>query len=100
MDSMRANNSRYSITLISKRGCHLCEQALRILESLKTEHSFDLSVLFIEDDSSLFDKYWIKVPVVRLNGSDVYEAQDLAYPGECKAKLEKLLLLAGKEKKA
>jgi glutaredoxin len=81
-----------SITVISKRGCHLCEQIASILESLKkSEHSFDLSILFIEDDSLLFDKYWIKVPVVRVNGTDIYEAEDLASPVGSKVKLEKLV---------
>ena len=92
MNPMSAKNSHPSITVISKRGCHLCEQAIGILQSFRSEHSFDFSILFIEDDSSLFDRYWIKVPVVRLNGTDVYEAEDLAQPVECKAKLEKLVV--------
>ena len=86
-------NSHPTITVISKRGCHLCEQAISVLESLKkSEHSFDLSILYIEDDSNLFDKYCIKVPVVRFNGTDVYEAEDIARPNECKGKLEKLVI--------
>ncbi len=89
---MTAKNSKRSVTVISKKGCHLCEQVVEILGSMKTEHSFDLSIQFIDDDSSLFDKYWIKVPVVRLNGIDVYEAEDLAHPGGCRKKLEKMLL--------
>ena len=86
-------DSHPTITVISKRGCHLCEEAINVLESLKKSgHSFDLSILYIEDDSNLFDKYWIKVPVVRVNETDVYEAQDIARPNECKGKLEKLVI--------
>lgn len=86
-------DSPSSITVISKRGCHLCEQAISVLEAMKKSgRSFDLSILYIEDDSNLFDKYWIKVPVVRVNGTDVYEAEDIARPNECKGKLEKLVI--------
>jgi glutaredoxin len=95
---MSNKNYEPSIEVISKRGCHLCEQAIDVLLSLKSSHSFDFSISCIEDDSNLFDKYWIKVPVVRLNGNDVFEAEDLANPIECRAKLEKLVLSPNPEK--
>jgi glutaredoxin len=82
-----------SFAIISKRGCHLCEQAAGVLEDLKLQYLFFHSaILYIEDDSNLFDKYCVRVPVVRIDGTDIYEAEDLARPEECRAKLEKLIV--------
>ena len=86
-----AEKPNLSITVISKKGCHLCEQAIEVLESLKAKYTFDLSILNIEAEPVLFDKYWIKVPVIEANGVNVYEAEDIALLGDCKAKLEKLV---------
>jgi glutaredoxin len=80
-----------SVALISKRGCHLCEQVIDALQRLKHAYSFDLTILYIEDDSLLFDKYWIKVPVVKVDGIDVFEANDLAISKEWQSRLEKLI---------
>ncbi|MHB1907846.1 MAG: glutaredoxin family protein [Nitrososphaerales archaeon] len=79
------------ITVISKKGCHICEVAISTLESLRKERPFELEVLDIEDDSVLFERYWIKVPVVKLDEKDVYEAEDIALPLDCKAKLANLV---------
>jgi glutaredoxin len=88
---MSDKESLPSITVISKRGCHLCEQAIDILNSIRSVNAFHLSILFVEDDPNLFDKYWIRVPVVRLNGDDVFEAQDLANGEVCKSRLKALV---------
>ncbi|MGI0078758.1 MAG: glutaredoxin family protein [Nitrososphaerales archaeon] len=85
----------HKITVISKHGCHLCEKAIQILESLRTRASFELEILYIEDDESLHDSYWLKIPVVRLDGKDIYEAEDIALPSECKEKLERVLSRMG-----
>lgn len=79
------------ISIISKRGCHICEIVISTLESLRKERHFELEVLDIEHDSVLFEKYWIKVPVVRLDGKDVYTVEDIALPLDRKAKLANLV---------
>lgn len=82
----------HKITVISKNGCHLCESAIQVLESLKTKESFQLEVLYIEDDESLHDSYWLKIPVVKLDGRDLFEAKDIALPKDCSEKLARLVL--------
>ena len=81
----------HKITVISKHGCHLCENAIQVLESLRTSAGFELEVLYIEDDVALHDSYWLKVPVVRLDSKDVYEAENIAVPSDCKEKLGTLV---------
>lgn len=63
--------STITITLIGKPGCHLCDDARKVIEEVSTE--FPRSVLAIEeksieDDKNLFDQYWEKIPVVQING--------------------------------
>jgi glutaredoxin len=69
---------KLSVTLVSKRGCHLCERVTKTLDLIKEKRTFDFTILYVEDDPALFDQYWIRVPVVRLNGVDKLEARDLA----------------------
>ncbi len=81
----------HKITVISKHGCHLCERAIQVLESLKTKGNFELEVLYIEDDQSLHDEYWLKIPVVKLDGKDVFEVEEIALPDDCNQKLGQLV---------
>ena len=81
----------HKVTVISKHGCHLCENAIQVLESLRTSADFELEVLYIEEDEALHDSYWLKVPVVRLDSKDVYEAEDIALPSDCREKLKRLV---------
>jgi hypothetical protein len=62
---------------------------MKALELMKEKRAFDFAILYVEDDPVLFDQYWIKVPVVRVNGVDKLEARDLALNYE--PQLEKLI---------
>jgi glutaredoxin len=81
--------------VITKAGCHICESAIQDLIELKKRYGFELETLDILKDASLFDKYWIKIPVVRLDGKDVYEVEEIARPKE---RLEKFELLFRRER--
>lgn len=82
----------HEITVISKHGCHLCERAIETLESLKENSDFELKVIYIENDESLHNIYFLKIPVVRLDGRDVLEAIDIGLPRDCQRKLSDLVL--------
>ena len=45
----------------------------------------------IDEDSVLHDKYWLRVPVVRIEGKDVFEAKMIDSEGEWRKKLARLL---------
>ncbi len=86
--------TKHVITVLSKEGCHLCETAIRDLEILRNNVQgveFSLIVLDINDNPGLHDKYWLKIPVVRLDGKDVLEAEDIALPNECRVKIRSLV---------
>ena len=61
------------ITLYSRPGCHLCDDALAVLERVRTEHSFALEAVNIEDDDALLRAYLERIPVVAVDGEDVYD---------------------------
>ena len=63
------------VTIYSRPGCHLCEQARAILASLCRELDLELHEQNIESDTLLAERYADTIPVVALDGDDL-----LAWP--------------------
>ena len=59
-----------SVTLVSKPGCHLCDTARDVVNSVVDELEGVASVteVSILDDPELFEKYVEEIPVVLING--------------------------------
>jgi glutaredoxin len=63
-----------TITLYTRDGCHLCDQARRELEEERAGlPPFDLRVVDIESDPALHRVYLERIPVFALNGSVLCE---------------------------
>jgi glutaredoxin len=60
-----------TLTLYSKPGCHLCEDARATLEELRREHAFALDEIDITTDAELFARYRFDIPVLFRDGSEV-----------------------------
>ena len=60
-----------SLVLVTRRGCHLCDQALELLRSLG--HEPELADVDVDD--RLHDQYDWRVPVVLVNGHVVAEGK-------------------------
>jgi hypothetical protein len=56
------------VTLIGKPGCHLCEEARLVIADVCAEAGETWQELSIEDDPSLFDEYWERIPVTLVDG--------------------------------
>ena len=60
------------ITLLTKPGCHLCDDARAVLEGVLDELEFvgarDYDELSILDDPSLAEEYSEEIPVVLIDG--------------------------------
>lgn len=56
------------IELIGKPGCHLCEQALAVIEVVAQEEGVTWVERSILQDQELFDKYAEQIPVTIING--------------------------------
>jgi hypothetical protein len=85
------HSQRHTVTVIAKSSCHICENVIEDLQKLSEKYPFQLETLDIMNDAALFDKYWLKIPVVRLDGIDVLEVEQIAFPNERMRKLEAIL---------
>ncbi len=47
------------VVLYTTAGCHLCEQALQLLEA----NQLQISLVEIADDDQLFERYGLRIPV-------------------------------------
>ena len=56
------------VTVFSRHGCHLCEDAVKTLESMREELAFDIEIIYIDGDSELEKLYGNEVPVIHING--------------------------------
>lgn len=53
-----------TLQLYTTSGCHLCEQALSLLEPLRDEYSFSVELVDIADSDELVERYGIRIPVL------------------------------------
>ena len=76
-----------TITIYSRLGCHLCDDAENVLESLREELNFEIEVIDIDKDSELIKLYSDQVPVIHIDGihHDFYKVDPLRF----KSSLEK-----------
>jgi glutaredoxin len=56
------------VTVYSRHGCHLCEDAVKTLEGMREELAFDIEVIYIDDSPELEKLYGTEVPVIHING--------------------------------
>ena len=61
-----------NITIYSKKGCHLCEIAMQKLLKIQNEFPFSLTEIDIENDEKLFEKYKYLIPVIEIDGKEVF----------------------------
>jgi glutaredoxin len=59
------------VTVYSKPGCHLCEDAMRELRRLRPELGFELEERDILQDDALHRAYFERIPVVALDGEEL-----------------------------
>ena len=67
-----------TVTLYSRQGCHLCENAETMLAGLRKELDFSLEILYIDEKPELENLYGTQVPVVHINGEhhDFYKVDE------------------------
>jgi glutaredoxin len=72
------------LVLYGRPGCHLCDDARAVLERVGEP----FSEVDIESDDGLFKRYLERIPVVVLDGEELY---DFAVPeGDLRARLAKV----------
>jgi glutaredoxin len=57
-----------SVVIYSRRGCHLCEAAEKLVKDIQNDHEFELEIIYIDGDADLEKEYGEEVPVTLING--------------------------------
>ncbi|MGH9720867.1 MAG: glutaredoxin family protein [Bryobacteraceae bacterium] len=61
------------VTLYTRAGCHLCEEAKAVLSAARRRAAFDLDEIDIDGDSELRRLYDQEVPVVAIDGTKAFK---------------------------
>ena len=56
------------VTVYSRHGCHLCEDAVKTLEGMREELAFEIEIIYIDGNSELEKLYGNEVPVIHSDG--------------------------------
>ena len=59
--------------LYTRPGCCLCDEARQVLERSRQRHQFALTERDIEQDDALLSRYLERIPVVEIDGLEVFE---------------------------
>ncbi|HEV2390149.1 MAG TPA: glutaredoxin family protein [Nitrososphaerales archaeon] len=83
---------RRAVTVVSKKGCHLCEKVVATLNSLSTRYDLEVTVVDIGDDPQIHDKYWLTIPAVMIDGKDAFDVRHIGGEVNYATMLEQLLI--------
>ena len=61
----------WNLTLYSKPGCHLCDDAKRAIHEFSRECELKLTEIDISQDKELWDKFYYDIPVLLLDGEEI-----------------------------
>jgi glutaredoxin len=61
------------VTIYSKPGCHLCEEAKDNILAAGCNDEFTIEEINIEEDSALKERYQYDIPVILINGIKVFK---------------------------
>jgi hypothetical protein len=61
------------VVLYGREGCHLCEDALVMIEEVRARVPFALEQRDIESDDELLARYLERIPVVTIDGAECFE---------------------------
>ena len=69
------------ITIYSRKGCHLCDDAFNTLESMREELNFEIDVIDIDQNAELVKLYSDQVPVIHIDGMhhDFYKVDPVRF---------------------
>ncbi len=62
-----------TVIVYGRPGCHLCEDAVAIIERVRARLPFTLEQRNIEADEGLFKRYLERIPVVEIDDEEAFE---------------------------
>jgi glutaredoxin len=79
--------TRPAVTLYTRVDCHLCEVVKDVLDAVRREREFDLTVIDVDTDPELVRLYDTEVPVVAINGRKAFKYR--VDPAALRARLDR-----------
>ena len=61
------------VTVYTRSGCHLCDEAKQVIESVRRRAAFDYEELDIDSDPRLRQLYNEEVPVIAIDGKKAFK---------------------------
>jgi glutaredoxin len=61
------------VTLYTRAGCHLCEEARQVLDQVRASQPFYLEIVDIDGDAELRRLYDYEVPVIAIDGVKAFK---------------------------
>jgi glutaredoxin len=61
---------RIRVVMYTRTGCHLCEDAWRMLGEFQARYALDLECVDVDTDAELARVYGERVPVIEVNGKE------------------------------
>ena len=62
-----------TVTVYGREGCHLCEDALAVVRRVAADLAVEVRTVDIEADPALLRAYMERIPVVAVDGAEVYD---------------------------
>jgi glutaredoxin len=62
-----------TVTLYTRPGCHLCDDARAELQRLRARLPFTLNEVDITTDDALHRRYLERIPVIALDGEELFD---------------------------
>lgn len=66
--------TRRTVTVYTRQGCHLCEDAIAIVQRVAAGRA-DVELVDIDADPALVERYTVRVPVVAVDGVEIADHQ-------------------------
>lgn len=61
------------VVIYSRPGCHLCEEAKKVIEASGYREEYTLEEINIESDAELLRRYRYDIPVITINGEEAFK---------------------------
>ena len=69
---MTSDNPAPRVVIYSRPGCHLCEEAKKVIEGSGYREEYTLEEINIESDAELLRRYRYDIPVITINGEEAF----------------------------
>jgi len=69
---MTYDNPPARVVIYSRPGCHLCEEAKKVIEGSGYPEEYTLEEINIESDAALLRRYRYDIPVITINGEEAF----------------------------